>query len=328
METRFKRRAKSLGVPVSDVLNAELVEIAKTGGPSPECLEPFDIENSTFRQLTPEQERHVSECPMCASLLEAAKPPFAWIERAVQMHAPKPARRTRSFMQAVAVGGLGVIVCICVAGGYFLATHDALVFSLALNGAGRLAIQLLLCILLLAGAAAFAARRIETPSMAPVLASVFVVVFAILTASFTMRDYAKITGQLTEMAASEWSLVGKVATVATSGSRMQLVSEEVPNGLPGRLLAKKGDLKTFDVLWDKTIDIDTAVNSQIGTIYQCKIQLDKHEGNVCANPQNAIDIAPQTVGPTLKVGDEVLAFVRKNASSASTVYPLQAAASK
>jgi hypothetical protein len=75
LEAASERRAARLGKSVEQLLSDDRVALRQPTYPGPECLSPYEIEQFFGTDdLREDRVAHVDACPMCAALLDTARP--------------------------------------------------------------------------------------------------------------------------------------------------------------------------------------------------------------------------------------------------------------
>ena len=73
-EAALRRRAAHLGKSVDEVLEDDRIALRQSSYPGPECLNPYEVEQFFVADLREDRVAHVEKCPMCAALIDAARP--------------------------------------------------------------------------------------------------------------------------------------------------------------------------------------------------------------------------------------------------------------
>lgn len=69
-----RARARRLGRSVEQILDSRIVADGGLAYPTPECLDPFEVELFLQDNLPPDRKEHVRNCADCDALIEAARP--------------------------------------------------------------------------------------------------------------------------------------------------------------------------------------------------------------------------------------------------------------
>lgn len=325
METRLRQRADRLGMSISEMLEHDALLVSNSPYPTPECLDPFEVEQLFFDELSVAKQEHLTTCAMCSALVEAAHPPEAWFRNVLKSDDAFASQEAHGvlwaigsrFLLAVAFGGTAVIVCVCAFVLYQYVLHDALGSVLVRDGAWRIFAHLALCTAALSAIAFLSARFIMSPRVRWSGAMAIVTLFAAGVTLLTARDYSTINRQYEDMAATQGLLVKQVAAAARHGTQVSFLTEEAPGSLPGWIIAKKGDGKAFSVLWNKASESADARAMPIGKIYEGKIQRVKNVYEVRTKSAGNIRVSAKAIDPSIKDGDEVIALVPDNTSNVS-----------
>src|SRR2546421_405209 len=75
LQQATERRAADLGLNVDALMEHDRLLARKSSlYPSPECLEPYEVESCLRGSLAPQRAAHLEECPACDALVRAATP--------------------------------------------------------------------------------------------------------------------------------------------------------------------------------------------------------------------------------------------------------------
>jgi hypothetical protein len=320
-----QRRAKNLGIPLEDLQTRDVLAAAKAKYPGPDCLDPIEIHDFFASELPAERLRHLSDCAMCAALVEVANPPEAFFDEVLKPLVLEPterqARQNSRFLPVVSTGGLVVLTCFSAGALWIYYGQDALFSELFKQQALKTLLQVGVCTALLVFAAVFASRIILS-HQARLLGGVAILgVFFCAVTVCSFRDLSTIVTQHAELTATQMELMSKLAQ---AGARTS-VAQEVPDPLPGRLVAAKADTKSFDVVWDKSEEPNTSNKSrdpQLATIYACRLQ--SISGSpVCATAGMNLKVSASAADPRIKNGEEVLALMPYRTMMVSKMFPLE-----
>lgn len=332
LEVRLRRRADELGMSVSQMLEHDALAASRTNYPTPECLDPLEIAQIFSDDLSPAKQEHLSKCPMCSALAEAANPPEAWFKEVLKTEAaaasePKRAAASSTanrFFLAVSYGGAGVVASIVAFVLYQYAFNDAILSALVRNGALRIFAQLALCSAALCAVAFVSSRYIVSPTVRPGGAMAIVVVFAAGLTILIARDYATFSDQYEDMTATQASLVKQIAASARLPLPAQL-TEEAPGALPGWVIVKKDHNSEFSVLWNKVAVAADSHAMPIAKIYEGRVQRVNNVLEVSTKSNGSMKISARAMDASIKVGDQVMALVPNNSSNVSQISAVPAA---
>ncbi len=332
MEAWLTTRADRLGMSLDELRERDLEAVAKAAYPTPECLDPLEVEQFLSRELSPAKQEHLAKCAMCATLVEVANPPRAFYDTVLspllQRAEPEQTFAAQSrFMPVVATGAAAVVVCFSAVGLWIYSRQDALLSELLRDQALKMLFQVTGCTAALVFVAVLTSRTILSHQARLIGGISMVLLFFCAVTFFSLRDFSTVMAQHSDMRATQIALMSKLVT---NGNQATLVSEEAPGRLPGRLVAEKSGLKSFDVRWDKSEEGGSnAIKPReppVAKIYACKIQREKGMLGLCTNAYVKLKVAGTAADPRIKNGEDVLALMPDNTSSVSMVLPLQAAA--
>ncbi len=305
--------------------------VARAAYPTPECLDPLEVEQFMSAELSQAKKEHLAKCAMCATVVEVANPPQAFYEAVLspmltESESQASNKAQSRFLPVVVTGASAIVICFSSVGLWIYNRQDALLSELLRDQALRMLSQVTGCTIVLILIAVLASRIILS-SQARLMGGISIVlVFFLAVTSFSLRDFSIVMAQHSEMMATQFALMGKLAT----GGHQTTVSAEAPGLLPGRLVAEKSGLKSFQVRWEKTEDGGTKAvkprEPQLAKIYACRIQRDKDVFGQCTNSDVKLKLGAVAADPRLKNGEDVLALMPDNTSSVSLIVPLQAAA--
>jgi hypothetical protein len=331
LEQWRRHRAERLGMSREDLRESDIRAVARAAYPTPECLDPLEVEQFLATELPETKRTHVNECAMCAALVEVANPPRAFFESvlrplAIQSPMEAVAADKSRFLPVVATGAIAVVVCFSSVGLWIYHRQDALLSELLRDQALNLLIQVAICGAVLIGVSVFASRTILSHHVRLIGGVAIVIMFFCAVTFFSLRDFSTVMAQHTEMTATQVTLMIRLAK---EGSQATVVSEEAPGNLPGRLVAEKNGSRSFDIKWDKSDEARDktghAREPQVAKIYACKIQRDNDALRLCTNADVNLTVAATAADPRIRNGEDVLALMPDNTSSISKVFPLQAA---
>jgi hypothetical protein len=347
IHARIQQRAERLGKSAEAVIADDLQALRSAAYPGAECLTPYEVADFVELSLPEDRLAHVEACPLCAAMLDAARP----TERAEQAFAEAcqrilvsgngaaaaPARRKwripEPLVDVLAVQVTAIVGALALVG-FSISKAEGVLESILLSQmAERYFIVVLPVAVALAAVVAVVNRYIEPRprafayrsggALAGGLFTVFMVGYAFQSSSDYAERYAGIQAAENALLAvvAQGEGMGFAAPLAMLSPSLRVTVE---NGAAharsaafnGALVAEPSS-RGGELLWKGNRD------HKLGTIYQGVLESDMKGGYKVRTGDGSFAVSLPSLDGLLGVGEHVITVVPANGTDALKLYPVE-----
>jgi hypothetical protein len=339
-EATIRRRAERFGMSVAE-LQAHDRELLSAPDRYDDCLDPYEVEQFFSGSIPEVRAAHIDRCPMCAALVDVARPRENWFDEFIRSKAAQAVMRQsvkaqkqniwKPILETSLIGAaLGLAVAAFAL--YAIKTNDVLVSNLIRDTAPRAAAVIvtvgLLSVLVAVACAKFLSTSI--PKFEEFGGWIIGGLFASFSCIYVAHTGVLIAKNYANLQTAQYDLLERIAYAQDQGKLYadSLFRERLKN-LPGMLVAER-EQQAIYISWEKPASyLRKARSSVLGTVYEGRFRSEPNGIATILVGDKAIDAGPDSFSARIRYNTnvkdiDVFALVPTDAIQAAAIVPVSA----